>query len=383
MTSFELARIPRIISCAGARGRLAALAGELGGAQAPVLLVADPGLKAGGMVDEVAALLRAAGHPLALFDRFASDPTIAQADAAAAIARAEKSAVVVALGGGSAIDLGKAVAAIAGARRGALDYQLCERPFPKRRLPSICIPTTSGTGAETTRTAVLTRADKAKIWLWGEAVKTDLVLLDPELTVSLPAHLTAATGIDALVHAVEAATNRNANAANNLFAHEAIRLVAANLERAIAAPGDLAARAAMQRAAALGGIAIDNCGTALAHSIGHALASLRPIHHGQAVGVAMLATLPWNVEGDDGGFAACAQAMGGKASAADFVGRFERLVRAAGMQLSLRERFEGITPEAIARQMGAPENLPMLESNRRTPSADERVALARRVLELA
>ena len=383
MPIHELARVPRIVAGIGARARLPALVADIAGAGASVLLVADPGLKASGMADEVAAFLTGAGHPLAIFDDFASDPSLAATDKAAALARAHKAALVVALGGGSAIDLGKAVASIAGAARSAGAYQLCKRPFPKKRLPSICLPTTSGTGAETTRTSVLSRADKTKVWLWGENNKTDAVVLDPELTVSLPAFFTAATGIDALVHAVEAATNRNAHAANNLFAYEAIRLATLHLETAVAHPADLAARAGMQRAAALAGIAIDNTGTSIAHSIGHAMASLRPMHHGHAVGVAMLATLPWNVEHDDGAFAACALAMGGKADAGEFVRRFDRLIRAVGLQLSVGEKFSGVSAEALAHRMMEPENVPMLNANRRAPAAEERIALARRVLEMA
>ena len=102
----------------------------------------------------------------------------------------------------------------------------------------------------------------------------------------------------------------NANAANDVFAHEAIRLVAGHLERAVSDGSDLEAREGLQRAAAFAGVAIDNCGTAVAHMIGHALASLRPIHHGRSVALGMIATLAWNIEGDDGRFDAAARAMG-------------------------------------------------------------------------
>ena len=379
----ELARVPRMVSGIGASARIAELAGELAGPQARVLLVADPGLVATGIVGQIERHLAQAGFHAALFSAFTSDPSLVQTDAAASMARSDKSALVIALGGGSAIDLGKAVAAIAGAQRPALAYEMCKRAFPKFRLPCICIPTTSGTGAEATRTSVLSRADKAKIWLWGEAIKPDTIVLDPELTVSLPAGLTAATGIDALVHAVEAATNRRAHGANNLYAHEAIRLVAGNLETAVRQPGHLAARAALQRAAALAGMAIDNCGTAIAHNIGHAMASLRPIHHGRAVGFAMLATLPWNVAQDDGAFAACAVAMGGTASAADFVAQFQRLMSSVGLDGGPGASFADIGAERLVQQMEAPENLPMLNSNKRTASPQDRLELARRVLEMA
>jgi alcohol dehydrogenase class IV len=384
MTIHQLAPLPRITIGAGARRQFGAIAGSLVPAGAPVLLVADPGLRATGMIDEIASLVRKAGSPVAIFDDIKSDPTIAQADAAAALARESGAELLVALGGGSALDLGKAVAAIAGAAPSALAYALCAAPFPAGRLKTICLPTTSGTGSETTRTAILSGPDQAKLWYWGEALRADEVILDAELTVSLPPFLTAATGIDALVHAVEAATNRNAHAANDMFALEAIRLVAENLETAVSRPHDLGARQAMQRAAALAGTAIDNCGTAIAHNIGHALASLRPLHHGRAVGIAMLAALPWVTAGDsEGRFAACAAAMGAEPTADGFIQAYEALVRRVGLQVSLAEEFSGISPETLAAQMLRPENIAMIRSNRREASESDLLHLAQAVLAAA
>jgi alcohol dehydrogenase class IV len=289
--------------------------------------------------------------------------------------------VVIALGGGSAMDAGKAAAAIAPGSAPAEYYALCANPLPAKPLPKICVPTTSGTGSETTRTSIVTNAAHAKVWLWGEEMKADAVLLDPTLTVGLPAHLTAATGIDALVHAIEAATNANANAGNDLFAHEAIRLVARHLPTAVATPGDLPARAALQWAAALAGIAIDNGGTALAHNIGHALASLRPLHHGRAVAVGMLATLPWNVAEDPTGrFAAVARLLGA-ADAPGLPAAYERLLRSVGVKVSLAgEGHDTITPEQLAAQMANEENAAMRRSNHRASSDADLLAFARIVL---
>ena len=383
MTGFEIARIPHIAGGAGTRERAGALVAAYVREGAHVLLVADPGLAASGAIDAVRASLRKAKLRFTTFSDFGGDPAADKIDAAADIARLNGSAAVVALGGGSALDLGKCVSAIAGSRRPALYYELCRKPLPARRLPTLCIPTTSGTGAETTRTAIVTRPDKAKVWLWGDALKPDAVLLDPELTVSLPPGLTAATGIDALVHAVEAATNRNAHPARNFFAMEAIGLVARNLERAVREPGDLEARAAMQRAAALAGIAIDNGGTAIAHTLGHALGSLRPIHHGRAVGAAMLASLPFNIAGDDGRYAACAAAMGAKASARGFAEAYETLLRACGLAVSLAADFEGVTAEMLAGQMARPENAAMRDNNWRATGAADLLTLARATLAVA
>ena len=380
MASYQLARVPRITVGAGARQGLADLASGLVPAGSTALLVADPGLSDLGLADEAAGTLRRGGFAVETFTDIKSDPTLAQADAAAALARASGAALLVALGGGSALDLGKAVAAAAGAEAPIAHYALCAAPLPVARLRTIVLPTTSGTGSETTRTAILSGSDGAKLWFWGEELKPDEVVLDPELTVSLPAGLTAATGLDALVHAVEAATNRNANPANDAYAHEAIRLVARNLETAVRNPGDLAAREALQRAAALAGIAIDNAGTAIAHTIGHALASLHPIHHGRAVGVAMLASLPWVVEGAPDAFARCAAAMGAEASAQGFVAAYRALMERAGLAPTLGASFDGVTPEMLAAQMARPENMPMVRSTRREAGDADLLGLARATL---
>ena len=376
MTTITLDHVPRIVQGAGALGSIGTLVKEQvppggpGRLQGPVLLVADPGLRGTGMIDAAAAALREAGLGVVLFDDVKSDPTMAQVDAAAALARREKATAVVSMGGGSALDVGKTVAAICGAEAGASHYGLCANPFPKRTVVNVCIPTTSGTGSETTRTAVLGDAHHAKIWLWGDEIKADLVVLDPVLTTGLPAPLTAATGIDALVHATEAATNANANAANNLYCHEAIGLVTQHLRRAVEKPNDVEARGAVQWAATLAGIAIDNCGTAIAHNIGHALASLRPVHHGRIVGLALRATLPWNIVDDNGSFAAVAAAMGESAHAAKLPAAVDRLIRDVGIKVSLSgEGYDDITAPQLAAQMARPENTAMRRSNRR-PVAD-------------
>ena len=380
MSGFVLDRIPAITQAEGALDQLGALAARLGGG-APVLLVADPGLARFGIIDRAEASLRAARLTTLAFTGIQSDPLAAQVDAAAALARAGGAGVVVALGGGSAMDAGKAAAAVAGAEAPAEHYALCANPLPARVLPKICVPTTSGTGSETTRTAIVTNAAHAKVWLWGDEMKADAVLLDPTLTTGLPPHLTAATGIDALIHAIEACTNANANAGNDLFCHEAIRLVVRWLQAAVAEPGNLAARAALQWAAALAGIAIDNAGTAIAHNIGHALASLRPLHHGRAVAVGMMATLAWNAAEDRDGRFATVAALLGAPSAAALPAAYERLLRGVGVKVSLAgEGYDTITPAQLAAQMANEENAAMRRSNRRPSTEADLLAFATTVL---
>lgn len=120
---------------------------------------------------------------------------------------------------------------------------------------------------------------------------------------------------------------------------------------------------------------------AVAHNIGHALASLRPIHHGRAVALAMLASLPWNIQGEDGRFARVASLMGAGETAAALPAAFERLVRAVGIKVALAgEGHDDITPEILARQMARPENAAMRKSNRRTVTDEDLWLLARRLL---
>jgi alcohol dehydrogenase class IV len=380
MSGWDLARIPHITGGAGSRSSVGALALGRVPAGSQVLLVADPGLKATGLADDVAGALTTSGLGVALFTEFTGDPTVAQTDAAADLARKTGAKAVVSLGGGSALDLGKAVAAIATADLSAVAYQLCELPFPKTRLASLVIPTTSGTGSEVTRTSIVTRSDKAKVWLWGDEIKADEVILDPETTVSLPKMLTAWTGIDALVHAFEAATNGNATPANNVFAHEAIRLAVKHLKRAVDDGSDIEARAGLQRAATLGGTAIDNCGTAVAHMIGHALASLKPLHHGRSVILGIMASIDWTIAGDDGRNDEAARAFG-LTSAADLPKAFNDLALSVGIDLKLGADFAGIKIDALAAQFARPENAAMRSSNRRRIEDADLLVLAEKVLE--
>ena len=379
MTSFVLSFSPEILF---GPGRLADLAGKvqsLGGPGANVLMVADPALKALGITGRAIDILEKAGFETEVYDGLIGEPKQSDIDAAAAIARKVGSKVVVGLGGGSALDTAKLVACCAVSGLDATAYALCATPLPKNRLPIIAIPTTAGTGSEVTRVSVYANADKAKVWAWGEELKPNVAILDPELTVGVPPHITAATGLDALVHAIEACTNKHRHDGNDLYCHQAIRLISGNLEKAVKSPGDIAARGAMLLGSCYGGIGIDNCGTALAHNISHAVADLAPIPHGRATGLAMLATMDWVAEGNPA-FAKVAEAMG----ASDAVKAYDRLVRATGIKISLAgDGLDLSNPELLAEHMASPANNPMRKSTARYPDATELVMLAERFLSLA
>jgi alcohol dehydrogenase len=376
MQSFILSRLPEIVFGAGRIADLAGKVEQLAGKGAAVLVVADPMLTTLGIAGQALQILVKAGIEVQVFDGLKGEPKAADIDAAAGMARSMKAKVIVGLGGGSALDTAKLVAACTASGLASQSYQLCETPLPKNILPIIALPTTAGTGSEVTRVAVFANREKAKVWAWGDELKPHVAILDPELTVGVPAHITAATGLDALVHAIEAATNKHRTDGNDLYALKAISLISENLERAIKNPNDIEARGALLLGSCYGGIAIDNCGTALAHNISHAMADLAPVPHGRATGLAMLATMAWVSKGAPEAYARVAKAMG----TAEPVRAYDRLVRATGMKISLEgDGLDLNKPELLAEHMASPANAPMRKSNQRYPSEAELVELARLV----
>lgn len=367
----ELGRVPRIVSGKQALDSLGAAVEALSTAGA--VLIVDEAVALTGYAERVAAVLQHV--PVVQHVVPPGEPTVASVNAAADAVRSLPDAVVVGIGGGSALDTAKQAAVVAAGPSGVEPYVLCENPFLGRR-PIIAIPTTSGTGAEVTRTCILSDADGRKLWTWGDEMLPDLVLLDPTAAVTMPLHVTAATGLDAFVHALEACSGQRRNELSAAPAVHALRLVVRHLPVAVADGANISARQGMQAAALLAGTAIDNCGTGIAHSIGHALGSLYHLPHGVSVVVGLDAAIDWNVEGAADAYDDVAAAAF-NASATD--------LPAVLRDLLLRSRFHEVIrtlPEldlsaaAIAEMMFATENQPMLVNNCRVPDDAERMALA-------
>ncbi len=322
-----------------------------------------------------------AGHEAQVYDGFKGEPKSADVDHAALRARDVKARAVIGLGGGTALDTAKLVAACAVSGKPAEAYQFCETALPAEPLALIAVPTTAGTGAEVTRTCIFTSAGHQKVWAWGDELKPGLAVLDPELTAGVPAAVTAATGLDALVHAIEASTNRNRSDANDLYCHRAISLISGALENAVKTPQDLAARGSLLLGSCYAGIGIDNAGTALAHNISHAMAELAPVPHGRATGLAMLATIEWVRDGNPVAFAKVESAMAGTG---DVVAGYEGLVRRSGLKVSLAgDGFDLDRPERLAERMASPAHAPMRRNTVRDVSDDDLLRLAERVYALA
>lgn len=356
-TTFALAPPPKTMFGVGVLDRTGETVPD---AVESVLIVADPAFARSPVVDRLIATL--AGRRVTVFDDIRSDPTETQVESGIAALKDAAATMVIVIGGGSALDAGKAIAALANTERPVSAYRLGETRLPRRRVGLITIPTTAGTGSEATRTAILSAPDGVKYWFWGDPLASDMAILDPALTVTLPAHLTAATGLDALVHAIEAATNVDASPASRLYGLEAIRIVARSLERTIAAPDDIEARGAMIWAAFLAGCALNLAGTAMAHCLGHALGSLAHIHHGRAVAIAMAAGADVVARANPSAFADVAVAMGSEFDAEAFPEAFRGLAARTGLDLTLPPDAANVTAEALAGAAMEPANIAMLQA---------------------
>ena len=343
-----------------------------------VVLISDAGVAKAGIVQRIESILERSTYDVIVFTDIKGEPRAKEVEDATAIIRRCEHPCVIGLGGGSALDVAKIAAVIAAGDRPVEDYALCAHPFPTPKIKRIMIPTTAGTGSEVTRTAVFTTQENRKVWAWGNELAPELVMLDPRLTVSLPAYVTAASGLDTLVHAVEACTCRQRNPFIDSFGLQAIRLGKQHLITAIENPEDMAARSGMLLASNLAGIAFANTGTAAAHSIGHALATIADIPHGRAVSIGLDAILEWNAETSPEAFDAVAEALGSQRSAKAAAPAFRSLIEQTGIDRSLADK--NIDPKMLAAVMMSKENRPMLENNARQITTSDALELARRTL---
>jgi alcohol dehydrogenase class IV len=380
---FAARGIPEVFFGPGRMRAIATDAAAVGDPDKLVVVVADGALVELGMADDLVRALEGAGAAVKVFSDIVGEPKQQQVEAATAFVRAADAGLVVCLGGGSALDVGKVAATVAVTNGGPADFAMEGRPLPKRSIPKICIPTTAGTGSEFSSTNIFTDSAGRKVWVWGAETKPDRVILDPELTLSLPASLTAWTGFDAFVHALEASTNVRRHAWNDLYAHAALALIAGALETAVRDPHDLDARGRMLLGAAYAGIAIDNCSAALAHNISHALAALAPVHHGLATALALEVVLGWQVETDRGPFAGAAVACGLGPDAPALVQWYTGFLTRCGIERRLPPAFKEFTAAELAAEMRAPETQYMRHSSARVVSDADIDRFAAAVMALA
>jgi len=248
-----------------------------------VLFVSDPGLSATPWPDECRRGLAQLGIECVTFDDVPANPRTVTAEAARDLALEARVDVVVALGGGSALDAGKAAAMLATNAGDARDFAGRER-YSRAPLPFVAVPTTCGTGSEVTWVSVLSdERTRAKISLKGESMFPTQALVDADLIATLPANLVAWTGLDAFTHALEATTCSVANSVSDALAEKALALLFAFLPRAVDdTAGDREAREAVMRASTLAGLAFGNADVAAVHCLSETLGGRYDVHHGLA-----------------------------------------------------------------------------------------------------
>ena len=260
-----------------------------------VLLITDPGLVQAGVAQQVVEMLKQAAVEVEIFDAVEPDPSIQVATKAAEMAKNVKANVLIALGGGSAIDTAKSAALLVTNGGYLKDYAGVNKVV-KPILPLIAVPTTAGTGSEVTIFAVMSDPDKQeKFTISSALIAPAVAVLDPLLTLKLPPSVTAFTGMDALTHAIEAFTSSIAQPATDALALSAIKLVLKHLPVAVGRGDNVKARDGMLQASLLAGIAFNNAFLGLAHAIASPLGGHFHVPHGLANAVMLPYVMEYNL----------------------------------------------------------------------------------------
>lgn len=371
---------------------VSAKAGELakGAGAGSALIVTDENMERLGMAERISESLKKAGVDVTVFSGVEPEPSVETTDSAAAIARERKVKAVIGLGGGSSMDVAKAVSVLVTNEGSAAKYQglgLVRNPGVMK----IMIPTTAGTGSEVTFTAVLIRkSDGVKGGINSDYLYPEISLLDPELTVSMPAHVTASTGMDALAHALEAYTSLKASPFSDMFAEGALTRIGRWLRVAAFNGRNIEARGEMMLAALFGGVALANAGVTACHALAYPLGGMFGVPHGVANALLIPHVARWNAPASPERFADAASLLGypqeeGEPDhvAAQFCAEaLDDLVGDLGLPATLGDLDVGITEghleEMAAKAMGVAR--PM-ENNPRVMTKDDCVTIYREAME--
>jgi alcohol dehydrogenase len=292
LPAFDFQPQTRLVFGAGTLARLGEFAREVGGQR--ILLVTDPGLKAAGHPDRALALLKAAGLEVFVFDKVEENPTTKHVNECLRFARDSAVDCIVTVGGGSSMDCGKGVNFLLTNGGKMADYKGFGKAT-KPMLPSIGVPTTSGTGSEAQSYALIAdERSHIKMACGDRKAAFRIAILDPELTVTQPAKVTAITGIDALAHALESYVSKRRTPVSTLYSRSAWKLLEQNLETVLRDPTNLEARAAMQLGANFAGTAIENSMLGACHACANPLTAHYGLTHGVAIGILMPHVLRFN-----------------------------------------------------------------------------------------
>ena len=256
------------------------------------LLITDQGVLQAGLIDAVESSLKTAGFNVDTCAEAKPEPSMANYEAVLQVARSKNPDLLVGVGGGSSLDIAKAVSRALTSPRTLEEY--LGREFDTPGIPVITIPTTSGTGAEITPDAVV-RLPEQRVKSGFYNARASLAIVDPTMTLTLPPRLTAATGVDALAHAIESALSKTATPLTQALALGSISLVSRNLREATFNGNNLEARTNMAWATLIEGFSESNAGDVEAHAVGHVLGGYYAVHHGEACGIALPHCMTYNL----------------------------------------------------------------------------------------
>lgn len=261
----------------------------------PILFVTDPGIVKLELEQGALENLKGNGYKVTVFDQVVADPPADMIRDVTDIAIACRAEVVIGLGGGSSMDAAKLVALLAVSEDSLSDIYGVNQASGNR-LPLVLVPTTAGTGSEVTPISIVTTGSEEKKGVVSQLLIPDLALLDAELTLGLPSHITAATGIDAMVHAIEAYTSKNAN--NNpyskLLSKEALKLLSSNIREAVSNGSNIDARSNMLLGSMLAGQAFANSPVAAVHALAYPIGSLFHVPHGLSNAMVLTQVMTFN-----------------------------------------------------------------------------------------
>lgn len=307
--SYELfCTTPRVAFAEGALNNIVSEIKRLGASRP--CIVTDPGLMSTGIVERLQGLLNDGGLDCCLYDKVQADPPYELVDQTVELVKSQGADCVIGIGGGSSLDMAKITAAMAVNPGSVADYFGIDL-LPENGLPLILIPTTAGTGSEVTPIVILSdEGEKLKKGVVSPHLYPDCALLDPELTAGLPPAVTSATGMDALIHAVEAYTSRNATPMSDVLAREAMSLIFNNLRSAYADGTNSRARGAMLRGSMLAGMAFANAGVTAVHAFAYPIGAEFHIPHGIANTIMLVPVMRFNMLGNLERFADLADIFG-------------------------------------------------------------------------
>ncbi|WP_020180031.1 iron-containing alcohol dehydrogenase [Methylopila sp. M107] len=340
MTPFTFQAPSNILFEAGASKKLAERVAEYHAWR--VMLVTDRGVRGAGLTRDAEAALTAAGFELTVFEDVVADPPSHVIESAAALCREQDVDVVVSIGGGSALDTAKLVAYLAKSSDRLADIYGVGLAKGER-LPLILVPTTAGTGSEVTPISIVTTPTTEKKGVVSPVLIPDWAILDPELTIGLPAHVTAATGIDAMVHAIEAYTSKiKKNPISDQLARQALKLLSSNLRRVCADGSDIEARSEMLLGSMLAGMAFANAPVAAVHALAYPIGAIFHVPHGLSNALVLPHVLDFNRQAAEPLYADLAdivapghRANSSKAAADAFIAEVTALCRDCGVPTTL------------------------------------------------